>query len=43
MDKKEIVNKICNLIEELRFKGNHAVQYYFGTQKAINLLNKVSL
>ncbi|WP_455664997.1 DUF3990 domain-containing protein [Phocaeicola sp.] len=34
---------IENLIEELRFKGNHAVQYYFGTQKAINLLNKVSL
>lgn len=34
---------IENLIEELRFKGNHAVQYYFGTQKTINLLNKVSL
>lgn len=28
------------LIEELRYRGNHAVQYFFGTQKVINLLNK---
>lgn len=26
------------LIEELRFKGAHAVQYYFGTQRAIEQL-----
>jgi hypothetical protein len=30
------------LIEELRFYGNRAVQYFFGTEKAIKLLNKLS-
>lgn len=29
------------LIEELRFHGNHAVQYFFGTEAAISLLTKV--
>lgn len=31
------------LIEELRFRGNHAVQYFFGTERAVQLLNKISL
>ncbi len=31
------------LVEELRFKGNHAVQYFFGTSKAIKLLNRIEL
>ncbi len=31
------------LIEELKFRGNHAVQYFFGTAKAIQLLSKVDL
>ncbi|MBP1615369.1 MAG: hypothetical protein H6Q13_2817 [Bacteroidetes bacterium] len=34
---------IENLIKELRFRGNHAVQYFFGTEKAINLLKKVKV
>ena len=29
------------LVEELRFKGDHAVQYFFGTNRAIELLKKV--
>jgi hypothetical protein len=29
------------LIEELRFRGNHAMQYFFGTEKAIQLLKKL--
>ena len=28
------------LIEELRYRGNHSVQYFFGTPKAINLLHR---
>lgn len=28
------------LIEELRYRGNHSAQYFFGTPKAINLLHK---
>jgi hypothetical protein len=31
------------LIRELQYHGNHATQYYFGTEKAINLLNKITL
>jgi len=31
------------LIEELRYRGNHAVQYFFGTEKAIRLLKKTTL
>lgn len=31
---------IEKLVEELRFRGNHAVQYFFGTEKTIYLLNK---
>lgn len=30
------------LIEELRFRGNKAVQYFFGTEKAISLLKRNS-
>ncbi len=29
-----------NLIEELKFKGSHAIQYFFGTEKAISCLKK---
>lgn len=32
---------IERLIEELKFRGNHSVQYFFGTEAAINLLKKV--
>ena len=28
------------LIEELKYRGNHSVQYFFGTPKAINLLHR---
>ena len=31
------------LVEELRFRGNHAIQYFFGTPKAINLLKRIDL
>ncbi len=31
------------LVEELRFKGDHAVQYFFGTPKAIQLLKRIEL
>ena len=31
------------LVEELRFRGNHTVQYFFGTQKAINTLTRLEL
>lgn len=29
------------LVEELRFHGNHAIQYFFGTQQAIKLLKRI--
>lgn len=31
------------LVEELRFKGTHAVQYFFGTPEAIKLLKRSEL
>ena len=31
------------LVEELKFKGDHAVQYFFGTPKAINILKRIEL
>lgn len=34
---------IERLIEELKYRGNHSVQYFFGTEAAIHLLNKVEL
>ncbi len=34
---------IETLIKELKYRGNHAIQYFFGTEKAIKLLNKVTL
>ena len=32
-----------DLVEELRFKGDHAIQYFFGTTKAVELLKRVEL
>ena len=32
---------IEKLIEELKYRGNHSVQYFFATEAAINLLKKV--
>lgn len=31
------------LVEELKFKGNHAVQYFFGTHRAIEILKHIEL
>lgn len=31
------------LVEELKYRGDHAMQYYFGTQRAIELLKRVEL
>ncbi len=31
------------LVEELRFKGDHAVQYFFGTPKAVKFLKRIEL
>lgn len=31
------------LVEELKFRGDHAVQYFFGTPKAIELLKRIEL
>ena len=31
------------LVEELRFRGDHAVQYFFGTPKAVQFLNRIEL
>ncbi|MDE7377818.1 MAG: DUF3990 domain-containing protein [Paraprevotella sp.] len=31
------------LVGELRFKGNHAVQYFFGTPEAVKLLKRIEL
>ncbi|MDE7189238.1 MAG: DUF3990 domain-containing protein [Muribaculaceae bacterium] len=31
------------LVEELKFKGDHAIQYFFGTPKAIELLKRIEL
>lgn len=30
------------LVEELRYHGDHAIQYFFGTQRAVELLKPVS-
>ena len=32
---------IEKLIEELKYKGNHSIQYFFGTKASIKLLNKL--
>lgn len=32
-----------SLVEELRFKGDHAIQYFFGTPKAVELLKRIEL
>lgn len=31
------------LVEELKFQGDHAVQYFFGTSRAIELLKRIEL
>ncbi len=31
------------LVEELKFKGDHAVQYFFGTPRAVELLKRIKL
>ena len=31
------------LVEELRFKGDHALQYYFGTSRAVRFLKRMDL
>lgn len=31
------------LVEELRFKGDYAVQFFFGTPKAVGLLKRIEL
>lgn len=34
---------VASLVEELKFRGDHAVQYFFGTSKAVNLLTRIEL
>lgn len=31
------------LVEELKFKGDHAVQYFFGTPRALEFLKRIEL
>ena len=31
------------LVEELKFKGDYAIQYFFGTPKAVKLLKRIEL
>lgn len=31
----------ASLVKELRFRGDHAIQYYFGTQRAVDLLKAI--
>lgn len=32
---------VSQLVEELRYHGDHAIQYFFGTERAIKLLNRI--
>ena len=32
-----------SLVEELKFRGDHAIQYFFGTPKAITFLKRIEL
>ena len=34
---------VSALVEELKFKGDHAIQYFFGTLKAVKLLKRIEL
>ena len=34
---------VSALVDELRFKGDHAIQYFFGTPKAVKLLKRIEL
>ncbi len=31
------------LVEELKFKGNHSVQYFFGTHRSVEFLKHIEL
>lgn len=33
----------ASLVEELKFRGDHATQYFFGTPRAIELLKRIDL
>lgn len=33
----------ATLVEELKFKEDHAIQYFFGTPRAIEPLNRIEL
>ncbi len=33
----------ADLVEELKYKGDHAIQYFFGTPRAVELLKRVEL
>lgn len=34
---------VSALVEELRFRGDHAIQYFFGTHKAVKFLKRIEL
>lgn len=34
---------VSGLVKELKFKGDHAVQYFFGTSRALELLKRAEL
>lgn len=34
---------VSALVEELKFRGDHAIQYFFGTPKAIEFLKRIEL
>ncbi len=34
---------VSRLVEELKFKGDHAVQYFFGTPRSIEFLKRINL
>ena len=32
---------VARLVEELRYHGDHAIQYFFGSERAVRLLNRI--
>ena len=34
---------VSALVDELKFKGDHAIQYFFGTAKAVKLLKRIEI
>ena len=34
---------VATLVEELKFKGDHAFQYFFGTPRAVEFLKRIEL